>query len=285
MDRLFACSICIATAFVFVFFTIQDVYSYVFEYIIQLLFTIVYLSGYLSFSLTVRCGFLLLIVHKLYECLEEVTELQLWLNQEQVVEFIFDDMLVLIGIFLIAKGILLTLEKQEYLLSKDPHTRSFNKLAIERIAQSEIDKGRASQSDTSILIIDIDNFKHFNDTYGHQLGDEALVAVTKHLQSQIRASDYLSRWGGDEFVIACPNTSQVEVVKLMKRIQQSANNVLRIQSVPIKLSIGAATSELSIDTFSHTLRKADRSLYQVKEQGRNGYKHYQENDIVSYQLS
>nr|WP_112477935.1 diguanylate cyclase [Vibrio variabilis] len=195
MDRFLACAVCIATALVFVFCTIQDVYSYVFEYLVLLLLTVVYLSGYVSFSLTSRCGFLLLICHKLYECLEEVTELQWWLEQARVVEFIFDDMLVLTGIAMIAKGLLLTLRKQNYLLSKDPHTRSYNKLAIERIAQSEIESGRVRRLDTSILIVDIDNFKHFNDTYGHQLGDEALVAVTRHLQSQIRTSDYLSRWG------------------------------------------------------------------------------------------
>lgn len=185
---------------------------------------------------------------------------------------------------MIAKGLLLTLRKQNYLLSKDPHTRSYNKLAIERIAQSEIESGRVRRLDTSVLIVDIDNFKHFNDTYGHQIGDEALVVVTRHLQSQIRASDYLSRWGGDEFVIVCPNTSQTQVVRLMKRIQQSSNQLLRIQSLPIKLSIGAATSERSIDTFSQTFRKADRSLYHVKEQGRNGYKHYAEDEVVSGQF-
>lgn len=98
MGRFLACGACIATAFVFVFFTIQDVYSYVFEYVIQLLITVVYLSGYVSCSLTSRIGFMLLIFHNFYECLEEATELQLWLEQARVVEFIFDDMFVLTGI-------------------------------------------------------------------------------------------------------------------------------------------------------------------------------------------
>ncbi|MDN3698706.1 GGDEF domain-containing protein [Vibrio cortegadensis] len=214
-------------------------------------------------------------LNKAFECIEEVQVLHAWLNNRQIIDFLFGDVLALTGVALVAIGVHSRLKHQKQQLNKDPLTSTYNKFGLEHITQSVLDKSKKTQSNTSILIIDVDKFKKFNDTYGHLLGDKALITVTNHLKNNIRAADYLGRWGGDEFVIICPNTSENEAIKLMKRIQNSAMKSLSIKAIPIRLSIGATTTNNSLDSFTQIFREADRALYQVKEQGRNGYKHYQ----------
>ncbi|WP_117232773.1 GGDEF domain-containing protein [Vibrio maerlii] len=281
MDKFVAILLGIFATSFFCLFHIADFSSFIFEYVTLIVVMFVFFVGYETFVPVVRGGFLLLLGNKVFECMEEVQEFQPWLNDHEIIDFLLGDVLALAGIVLIAIGVQLRLSRQKQLLNRDAHTNAYNKFAIERITQTELEKGEKKKRNTSILIVDVDHFKHFNDSHGHQLGDEVLISVKKHLQENIRSSDYLARWGGDEFVITCPNTSESEAIKIMERIQSSATQSLSIKSIPIRLSIGAATSLYSIDTFSRIFREADRALYQVKEQGRNGYKHYQNNDLVS----
>ncbi|NOH83340.1 GGDEF domain-containing protein [Vibrio sp. 03-59-1] len=275
MDKFIAIFLSLITPSFLLLFHIVDFTSFIFQYATLIAVMIVFISGYESFIPIEKFGFLLFMLNKAFECIEEVQVLHAWLNNRQIIDFLFGDVLALTGVALVAIGVHSRLKHQKQQLNKDPLTSTYNKFGLEHITQSVLDKSKKTQSNTSILIIDVDKFKKFNDTYGHLLGDKALITVTNHLKNNIRAADYLGRWGGDEFVIICPNTSENEAIKLMKRIQNSAMKSLSIKAIPIRLSIGATTTNNSLDSFTQIFREADRALYQVKEQGRNGYKHYQ----------
>ncbi|MEZ8605077.1 GGDEF domain-containing protein [Vibrio splendidus] len=280
MDKFIVIFLGLITTSFLLLFQVVDFSSFIFEYATLLAVIVVFISGYASFISIEKYGVLLLMLNKVFECMEEVQVLQTWLNNRQFVDFLFGDIVPLTGVVLVAIAVHSRLKQQKQQLNKDSLTNAYNKFALERIALSVLNKSKNKQLNTSIIIIDVDKFKDFNDIYGHLLGDDVLITVTNHLRNNIRAADYLGRWGGDEFVIICPNTSESESIKIMKRIQDSATKSLSIKSIPIRLSIGATTSNNSQYSFNQIFREADRALYQVKEQGRNGYKHYQNNALM-----
>ncbi len=137
----------------------------------------------------------------------------------------------------------------------------------------------------ALLMIDLDDFKHHNDTHGHGVGDELLAAVATKLESRLRASDLVGRHGGDEFVVLLPDATrdQAEVVaaKLIEQISATAlvgNIELR---KPIGASVGIvcfeSTGPLPVDS---ALVYADRAMYQAKHSGRNRYVVYEPDGVM-----
>lgn len=128
-----------------------------------------------------------------------------------------------------------------------------------------------------VVLIDIDDFKHVNDTRGHAAGDDALRVVANALQSSVRASDLVSRYGGDEFAILAPETDADELQALMQRIVENVRSasITAISngrpgnvtvSVGGAVAVSTAGADLSADTV---LASADRSLYRAKEDGKD----------------
>lgn len=274
MDKFVITFLILITTLFFLQIDIVDFSSVIFEIIALLTLFGLFIRGYRWLTSTERCGILLLMWHKAFECMEEVQALQSFFNNYPFLDFLLGDILALTGILLVTLSVYYRFTRQKQQLNMDSHTKIYNKFAIEHITHSVLETGKIKRSSTSILIIDVDKFKSFNDSYGHLLGDDVLVMVTSHLKKNIRSGDFLGRWGGDEFVIICPNTSDLEAIKIMKRIQDSGVDSLSVKSTPIRLSIGATTSICSQDPFDQIFREADRALYQVKEHGRNGYKHH-----------
>jgi diguanylate cyclase len=127
----------------------------------------------------------------------------------------------------------------------------------------------------SILLIDVDNFKTINDKYGHQAGDRILKGVAFNLRSALRESDFVARFGGDEFAIILLKSdgkSAVEVACKLCHIQQE--NAFLMDGVKIRttLSIGVAEADVT-DTPEMLLKRADKALYSVKSEGRNGVRY------------
>lgn len=123
-----------------------------------------------------------------------------------------------------------------------------------------------------ILMIDIDHFKHVNDTYGHHAGDTAIIHLAKMLKSTARTSDYCIRWGGEEFLILIPHTTESELGKFAERLRSAVekSEVCVIDEeicFPITISIGG-TVGLN-DLVNDLIGKADKLLYQAKNSGRN----------------
>lgn len=117
----------------------------------------------------------------------------------------------------------------------------------------------------SLIVIDCDRFKKVNDTLGHHAGDEVLQRLGKIIQAGIRAGDIPSRWGGDEFVVLLPRTSQAEAHQVAERIRVAA---AAADLHGVTLSIGIATSNHA-DSLKSLLERADASMYRAKHAGRN----------------
>lgn len=118
----------------------------------------------------------------------------------------------------------------------------------------------------SIAIIDIDYFKHVNDTYGHQIGDYVLQTLSGILKRECRSVDVLGRWGGEEFLIILPNTEESEAESAAEKIRKS------IELFPME-HVGNKTASIGVsgyhDNIIETIKRADEALYQAKTQGRN----------------
>ncbi|MBC7544040.1 MAG: sensor domain-containing diguanylate cyclase [Candidatus Sericytochromatia bacterium] len=140
--------------------------------------------------------------------------------------------------------------------------------------QHNIDIARRYMRPFSLLMIDIDHFKQFNDTYGHQAGDRVLRSVAKKLRVTLRGTDIISRYGGEEFAIQLLETANDRAVLVAERLcALFANDPIDLPTakalVPITVSIGVATFPHDGDTATDLIRFADEGLYAAKHAGRN----------------
>lgn len=126
--------------------------------------------------------------------------------------------------------------------------------------------------DLSCVMIDLDNFKAANDTYGHHVGDELLIIMAATITSQLRSSDVPARYGGDEFVLLLPQTGADRAYVLAERIMErfTAETAERFPRIGVGMSVGIASLEWAeAEHAAALIRAADRSLYQAKAAGKN----------------
>ena len=164
----------------------------------------------------------------------------------------------------------------EDMTHRDPMTHLFNRRYF--AVQSEKIKSFCQRNDLPIcvIILDIDHFKNINDTYGHMIGDEAIIATARALENAIRNSDIVARFGGEEFVIllqdcCLDNNSMVYIAeKLRKDIEDLVLDTPQGElKFTISLGIAQFEKELDDDNLEHTLTRADHALYEAKQSGRN----------------
>ena len=157
-------------------------------------------------------------------------------------------------------------------------TDELTKLYIRRFfmqrLQEEMRRARRYRGLVSVMILDIDHFKNFNDTYGHQAGDEVLVAVSKVMQRCVRKVDIVSRLGGEEFAIICPEQAVDEAIVPAERIRRSIEEKELVlgasrEKVRVTVSIGLADFPLDADSEHELIERADQALYGAKHGGRN----------------
>ena len=124
----------------------------------------------------------------------------------------------------------------------------------------------------SLVMFDIDDFKVFNDTYGHQVGDMVLKAVARAVKRSVRSSDVVARYGGEEFCIVLPETNKENAVKAAERIRKVIEN-LRVTTsrglLGITVSLGVATYPDDASDMQELIREADKALYKAKALGKN----------------
>lgn len=132
-------------------------------------------------------------------------------------------------------------------------------------------KARPLDSSSALVMIDVDHFKHLNDTHGHDFGDRVLVSLAASLKSRTKGGDIVGRWGGEEFLIVLYGTSINSAAELVCRIKDDfhsealSNNAIR---VPVTFSAGIAHLD-RIEDFEAAVLQADKRLYMAKEHGRN----------------
>lgn len=156
----------------------------------------------------------------------------------------------------------------ERLSNRDKLTAVYNRAKLDVLLEKELSYVNRYHTELSIIMMDIDYFKLINDDYGHLEGDKVLVAIAQILKDLTRQTDYIGRWGGEEFLIICPNSNinQGEIVakKLKENIENFNFNIER----RITASFGI-TSYKKGDKSEDLLLRADQALYKAKENGRN----------------
>ena len=159
------------------------------------------------------------------------------------------------------------------LVSTDALTGLFNFRHFKTVLQAEMDRSKRSGIPTSLVMVDLDHFKAVNDTYGHEVGNQALQHLASILKGEVRTTDIVCRYGGEEFAMIFPETHLNLAVKVADRIRlEIANSPVPTEAGEINLtaSMGASvymkTSVLDIDSFVDSV---DKYLYEAKQSGRN----------------
>lgn len=155
------------------------------------------------------------------------------------------------------------------LTTRDPLTGAYNRRFLTESLEGKLIARRKSKESLYILMMDLDDFKLLNDTYGHSFGDEVLEEVVKHVQSILRKEDVFARYGGEEFV-AVLNTTDMETAKgVAERIRAAVENIkFSIETVVCTISIGLAKAHED-DQFEDFVNRADAALYRAKQTGKN----------------
>lgn len=156
----------------------------------------------------------------------------------------------------------------EELSITDKLTGLYNRLKLDEILSQQIDEYKRYKHPFSIILLDIDNFKQINDHFGHDIGDNILEEIAKRLKLNIRTTDVVGRWGGEEFVVICKNTESDNGLIVAEHLREL------IETIPFD-TVGRKTVSLGItefkedDTLSSVFKRADQALYEAKNSGKN----------------
>ncbi|MBT8479723.1 MAG: GGDEF domain-containing protein [Gemmatimonadetes bacterium] len=171
----------------------------------------------------------------------------------------------------------LRMQRPHILSAADSLTGMMNRRTFEDRWQGEIARARRYGRPISIAAIDIDYFKQFNDTYGHAAGDSALQSVGRVIRSRVRSGDFAARMGGEEFVVALPETNSENAMTMAEQLRQAiAENPIRIAgqrgTAGVTISIGVASWPEHGEEITRLLERADDRLYEAKLAGRDQVK-------------
>jgi len=154
----------------------------------------------------------------------------------------------------------------------DPLTELLNRRHFFELADRELKRSRRLKSELSFIILDIDHFKHVNDSFGHLVGDNVIILLANILKDALRKLDFCCRFGGEEFVLCLPDTPSQGAWEVAERIrtQVACTPLLTPENkeVTIQISLGIASSKRD-QNVELVLKRADDALYQAKEAGRN----------------
>lgn len=155
----------------------------------------------------------------------------------------------------------------------DQMTGFLTKYEVIRLGQILYEKYKENKINFSIIMIDIDDFKIVNDTYGHYYGDKALSLISQTISKCIRASDYIGRYGGDEFLLICPGAKQKEAMEVAERIRKTVYNKSFDlgDDITVNLSLSLGVYEFSYidESFTDGMKMADKQMYSAKRNDKN----------------
>jgi diguanylate cyclase (GGDEF)-like protein len=161
----------------------------------------------------------------------------------------------------------------ELLAATDPLTKLYNRRYFTESSNQIFNLCKRSKEEISVIIMDIDNFKSINDTYGHNIGDDVIIDIANKLVQNQRKSDVACRFGGEEFVLLLPNTKKESAFIIAEKIRKNVeSSIIHLQNDTLQytISIGVADvhfkDELNIEK---ALKRADEALYIAKNNGKN----------------
>ncbi|GAB4536318.1 MAG: hypothetical protein Fur0020_04230 [Thermodesulfovibrionia bacterium] len=168
-------------------------------------------------------------------------------------------------------------EKLKELSITDPLTGLYNRRHINERIKEEITRFKRYKHPFSFLMLDIDGFKTYNDTYGHIKGDEVLKALADTITESLRTIDIAGRFGGDEFVVILSQTPKVDAISIANRLRENVNNRLMgftpDRSMRMTISMGITTFPDDTSSLEDVLKKTDEALYLAKRGGGNRVSH------------
>lgn len=164
----------------------------------------------------------------------------------------------------------LTLEQSRQHAMSDELTGIANRRAARDFLERSVVNARRSAQRVGVAIADIDHFKAINDKHGHDAGDVVLRAVAQVLSNSVRRTDFVARWGGEEFILVFPHTDAEGVQLVCERVRERVENLLvKAAGAEISASVSVGIAMLEEDGLGSLVRRADEALYQAKSRGRN----------------
>ncbi len=164
-------------------------------------------------------------------------------------------------------------EEDRKLALYDPLTNVYNHRSMQMLLKDAVQQSAIAALDLSVIMLDVDHFRKFNEDYGHDIGDLALKSVAESIRIAIRKNDYAARYGGEEFTVILPNTSTDEAFLIADRIRKSIQDrpivVQDGRKLSITASLGFATFPMHASAPVSLLKAADIALYAAKKNGRN----------------
>ena len=163
------------------------------------------------------------------------------------------------------------IRRRDELAHTDELTKLYNRRAFNVRLAEETSRARRYENKVSLIIIDIDDFKAVNDTFGHLVGDRLLAMIAKSILGAVRNPDFAARYGGEEFVIICPQTDTHGAELVAERLRKTvAETSFTVRGQPIETTISAGVASLSrADSIDDLVDRADRALYLAKRRGKN----------------
>ena len=150
----------------------------------------------------------------------------------------------------------------------DPMTGLPNARSLQIHFDKEVKRASRSEGSFQLLVLDLDGFKNVNDTHGHKVGDRMLKEIGSIMKSQLREYDFLSRYGGDEFVAIVPDTDSTDVMELARRIEEAVNGFSLVVSegeiANVGVSVGTACYPIHGEAFDQIINSADKAMYLTK---------------------
>jgi len=167
--------------------------------------------------------------------------------------------------------------KADYLAYHDPLTGLYNRLNFEEYLKHALSLAKRNHTLLALLFIDLDRFKVINDTLGHDIGDKVLIKVSQRLKNVLRESDFIARWGGDEFVVVLENlASQSDAAIVANHIIDALQNPIEVQKHRLltTASIGISLFPDNGSDIQTLIKHADSAMYLAKDEGKNNYRYY-----------
>ena len=195
-------------------------------------------------------------------------------NGVQLITFVFIMVMTILG----SLGFILMIKERSdrevrKLALTDPLTGVLNRRAFVDHAEQELAFAQRNRLPLSVIMLDVDHFKAVNDRYGHLVGDLVLVNLVRHLARRLRAQDVIGRYGGEEFCILLPGTSDAGVHAAAESLRQVVESATFAEDISMTISLGISVYTPSPGhrgiEFSAMLEDADTALYQAKREGRN----------------
>jgi len=163
------------------------------------------------------------------------------------------------------------LARVQELATRDALTGLINRRHMQELLDQEMKRQDRSGAAFCVALIDLDHFKHINDTHGHHVGDEVLCGYTQAALGVLRNADIMARWGGEEFLILFPETRAEQALNGLERLREALRGAAVSETVPgLAVTFSAGVAEHAHGhTLRQTLERADRALYDAKAHGRN----------------